>query len=227
MNVPDPLSLFISTFALADLGCRYRSAHEEIKVYKEIVRQTSDLISAIRDKLEKSVAGHPHIEKKEWISRTVQEAEALLMKANKVTKGMDKLVPQKRLRWILKKRGVAESYKGAIFQSHMTLLHISTLLELQGQRHEFPMPLTAADTHSRPKQITDSSWEGRAVDDSHWSGPPRRTLTMHAGSHSFHAPYAGRRISRAAITGRAMVRHRRANTDLHAYLLDHVLQNSR
>jgi hypothetical protein len=138
MNPPDPLSFCVSTIALADIGCKYKYAHEEIGIYRDIIKSTSELVTEIKDKLQKPVAGHLPSDDKAWIYGKVQQAEVLLAKANKVMKGMDKVVPQKRLRWVFQKRGVAESYKGAIFQCHVTLSQIrSSLMEMQNQGYGY------------------------------------------------------------------------------------------
>ena len=228
MNAPDPLSFCVSTLALADIGCKYKSAHEEIGVYRDIIKSTSDLVAEIKDKLQKPVAGHLPSDDKAWIYSKVQQAEVLLAKANKVMKGMDKVVPRKRFRWVFQKRGVAETYKGAIFQCHVTLSQIrSSLIQLQRQRYRESMSWMEADALPQSRQIANTPWQGGTSDDNHWgSSTLRRTLPAPRGYHSFPSPYPSRRISRAAITGRAIPLAVR-NTDLQPWLLSNILQRYR
>ena len=227
MNAPDQLGFCVSTLALADIGCKYKYAHEEIGIYRDIIKPTSDLVAEIKDKLQNPVAGHPPSDDKAWIYGKVQQAEALLVKANKVMKGIDKVVPQRRFRWASQKRGVAESYK-AIFQCHVALSQIrSSLIELQRQRHRELMSWIEANELPQSRQIANTPWQGGTSDD-HWSSStPRRTLPAPRGHHSFHAPYPSRRIPRAAaITGRAIPLTVR-NTDLQPWLLSNILQRYR
>lgn len=228
MNAPDPLSFCVSTLALADLGCKYKCAHEEIGIYRDIIKSTSDLVAEIKDKLERAVAGHLPNDDKAWIYSKVQQAEVLLAKANKMMKGMDKVVPRKRFRWVFQKRAVAESYKGAIFQCHVTLSQIrSSLIEMRNREYGYVSSWMESD-RLPPRQIVNVPWE-HPVDDSHWSPTPRR-IAAAQGHPGFQLSYPRRIHKAAAITGRAIpltVRNRRTNTDLHAWLLNSVLQNAR
>src|ERR1700733_12146453 len=114
---------------------------DEIGVYRDIMKSTSDLVAEIKDILQKPVAGHLPSDDKAWIYGKVYQTEVLLVKANKEMKGMDKVVPQKRFRWLFQSRGAAEPYKDAIFQCNVTLSQIrSSLIELQRQRYREQVP---------------------------------------------------------------------------------------
>lgn len=229
MNAPDPLSFCVSTLALADIGCKYKCAHEEIGVYRDIIKSTTDLVADIKEKLQKPVVGHLPSDDRAWIYDKVQQAEVLLAKANRVMKGMDKVVPRKRFRWVFQKRGVAESYKGAIFQCHVTLSQIrSSLIELQRQRYRESMPWIEADALPQSRQIANTPWQGGTSDDNHGSSSnPRRTLPASRGYYSFHAPYPSRRIPRAAAITRHAIPLAVRNTDLQPWLLSNILQRYR
>lgn len=60
MNPPDPVSLFVSTLALIDYGCRFGYAHEEIGAFEDIVASATDLVSELKNKLREPVARHPY-----------------------------------------------------------------------------------------------------------------------------------------------------------------------
>jgi hypothetical protein len=159
MNAPDPLSFCVSTLALADLGCKYKCAHEEIGIYRDIIKSTSDLVAEIKDKLERAVAGHLPNDDKAWIYGKVQQAEVLLAKANTLMKGMDKVVPRKRFRWVFQKRAVAESYKGAIFQCHVTLSQIrSSLIEMR-KEYGYVSSWMESDRLLPSRQVANVPWE--------------------------------------------------------------------
>ncbi|OCL00457.1 uncharacterized protein K441DRAFT_692288 [Cenococcum geophilum 1.58] len=231
MNVPDPLSFCISTLALADLGCKYQCAHEEIGIYRDIIKSTSDLVAETKDKLQRAVAGHLPNDDMAWIYGKVQQAEVLLAKANKSMKGMDKVVPQKRFRWVFQKRAVAESYKGAIYQCHVTLSQIrSRLIGMQNREYGYESSWIESDRLPPSRQIANAPWEHPA-DDCHWSSPtPRRIAAAQGGHHGFPSPYPSSKVYKAATVARhtiPLVRSRRTNTDLHAWLLNSVLQNAR
>lgn len=231
MNPPDPVSLFVSTLALIDYGCRFGYAHEEISAFEDIVASATDLVSDLKNKLREPVACHLTRGDKIWISNEICRMEALLAKANKVTKGMENLAARRRIRWMFKRRGIAESYKGAILQRHFTLSHIrSGLIEMQNRGYGHVSSRMESDRLPASRQIANAPWEHPA-DDSHWSSPtPRRIAAAQGGHHGFQSPYPRRIHRAAAITGRAIplaVRNRRTNTDLNAWLLNSVLQNAR
>jgi len=231
MNPPDPVSLFVSTLALIDYGCRFGYAHEEIGAFEDIVASATDIVSELKNKLREPVACHLTRGDKIWILNEIYRMEALLAKANKVTKGMENFAARRRIRWMFKKRGVAESYKSAILQRHLTLSHIrSSLIEMQNRGYGHASSWMESDGLSPSRQIANAPWE-HPVDDNHWSSPTPRRIAAAQGGHGFQSPYPSRRIYKAAaITGRAIplaVRSRRTNTDLHAWLLNSVLQNAR
>ena len=86
--------------------------------------------------------------------------EALLAKATKGTKGMEKLVAQRRIRSMFKKRGVAESSKGAILQRHLTLSHIrSSLIEMQNRGYGHVSSRMESDRLPPSRQIANAPWE--------------------------------------------------------------------
>lgn len=178
LTTPTPASTLsasmmnVSTFALADIGCRYKCAHEEIGIYRDIIKSASDLVAEIKDKLQKPVAGHLPSDDKAWIYGKVQQAEVLLAKANKIMKGMDKVAPQKRLRWVFQKRGVAESYKGAIFQCHVTLSQIrSSLVEMQNRGYGHVSSWMESDRRSPSRQIANAPREHPGLSNSFLVSP--------------------------------------------------------
>ena len=139
---------------------------DEIGIYRDIIKSTSDLVAEIKDILQKPVADHLPNDDKAWIYGKVYQTEVLLAKANKEMKGMDKVVPQKRFRWF-QNWGVTEPYKGAIFQRNVTLSQIrSSLIELQRRRYREPME---ADALPPSRQIANPPWQGGTSDDNHWS----------------------------------------------------------
>jgi len=160
INPPDPVSFLTSTLALADLGCKLWYAHEEIGVFRDIIASTSDLVSELKNKLGGPVACHLPSDDKAWICGKVQQAEVLLAKVNKMMKGMDKVGPQKRFRWVFQKRGVAESYKRAIFQCHIMLSQIrSSLIEMQNQGYGHVPSWMESERLPPSRQIANAPWE--------------------------------------------------------------------
>ena len=164
MNPPDPVSLFVSTLALIDYGCRFGYAHEEIGAFEDIVASATDLVSELKSKLREPVACHLTRGDKKWIWNEICRMEALLAKANKVTKGMENLAAQRRIRWMFKKRGVAESYKGAILQRHLTLSHIrSSLIEMQNRGYGHVSSWMESDRVPPSRQIANEPWENSGL----------------------------------------------------------------
>ena len=217
------MSSCVSTLALADIRCKCKCTHKEISVHRDVIKLTSDLVVEIKDKLQEPVAGHLPSDHKAWIYGKVQQAEVLLAKSNKIMKGMDKVAPQRRFRWVFQRRGVAESYKSAIFQCHVTLSQIrSSLIKLQRERYRESMSWMEADALLQSRQIANTPRQGGTSDDYWSSSTPYRTLPA-PGGHSFHAPYPSRRIPRAAIAIPLAVR----NTDLQPWLLSNILKRYR
>ena len=170
MNAPDPVSLFVSTLALIDYGCKFGYAREEIGAFEDIVASATDLVSELKNKLKEPVACYLTKGDKIWILNEIYRMEALLAKAKKVTKGM----AQRRIRWMFKKRGVAESYKGAILQRHLTLSHIrSSLIEMQNRGYGDVSSWTESDTLPPSRQIANAPWEHPG-----WSNPFLVSLFM-------------------------------------------------
>lgn len=139
---------------------------DEICIYRDTVKSTSDLVAEKKDILQKPVAGHLPSDDKACIYGKVYQTEVLLAKANKEMKGMDKVILQKRFRWVFQSRGVAEPYKGAIFQCNVTLSQIrSSLIELQQQQSDALPP---------SKQIANPPWQRGTSDNHGSSSTPRR-----------------------------------------------------
>ena len=149
----------------------------EISIYRDIIKSTSDHIAEIKAEIQILVAGRPSSDSKAWIYGKVQRTEILLAKAIEVVNSMDEVVPQRRFLWVFHKRSVAGSYKGAIYQCHVTLAQIrSSLIELQRQQYRKPMPCMKADALPPSRQIANPPWQRGTSDDNHWSSSTPRHL---------------------------------------------------